>query len=321
VCILHALKDTKMSLFKSNMLEIGQKCRVICNFMSRRALISDLEERDLCSVVYCDEVAGFVQEESNIPISRISSLEEFEKRPVTAPEECKQAGNKLFQQKDYCAASEFYRRGIMALQRPISVGAQVAVYSDDLRDCTIGSVDFEDEQGMWQIETADGKEIVLPSDALLVLPDIANTEIGLLRACLLNLAKASEKLGRHGWGVRNAGQAFAVALLSCGSFSDRDTPADERASAEKTVLDSITLRVQALLAASRPGLAMSDVEVLESMCSGHERAKVLRTQVETFRKQRKMTNKKLARNVAAWVEESMRVAGELGVQMQTPMEM
>lgn len=68
----------------------------------------------------------------------------------------------------------------------------------------------------------------------------------------------------------------------------------------------LTVRIKSFLAAARPQLALIDVKNLEQLDEGKGLA--MRKEVDHFNAKRVMQNKKLARDVAAWVDTAMKIS-------------
>ena len=124
----------------AGLFSAGQRVRVSDGAASsRRALLLCLHAEG-CDV----EFEGTDEEESNVPLSRVAPLLDFEvgcARGATASrtdaedappaparaEQHKQQGNQLFKLRDHAAAAEEYAAGLRALRLEVSTGARCLV--------------------------------------------------------------------------------------------------------------------------------------------------------------------------------------------------
>ena len=133
--------DPRMSAAPAaGLFSAGQRVRVSDGVASfRRALLLCLHAEG-CDV----EFEGTDEEESNVPLSRVAPLLDFEvgcARGATASrtdaedalpaparaEQHKQQGNQLFKLRDHAAAAEEYAAGLRALRLQVSTGARCLV--------------------------------------------------------------------------------------------------------------------------------------------------------------------------------------------------
>ena len=131
---------------ESKLLKVGNSVRAPRGDACVKAMVSDLDAAaGTVEVVYEDAT------EATVPSGACSALLDFESAPpapakdsVEAAGECKARGSRLFQAKDYVAASGHYKAALGVLKRlyPLGVGALVEVNSNGaLRVGTVSGVD------------------------------------------------------------------------------------------------------------------------------------------------------------------------------------
>ena len=131
---------------ESKLLKVGNSVRAPRGDACVKAMVSDLDAAaGTVEVVYEDAT------EATVPSGACSALLDFEVAPpapakdsVEAAGECKARGSRLFQAKDYVAASGHYKAALGVLKRlyPLGVGALVEVNSNGaLRVGTVSGVD------------------------------------------------------------------------------------------------------------------------------------------------------------------------------------
>ena len=248
----------------------------------------------------------------------------------------KDCGNKLFSLKDYEAAVEWYLKGLQSLDVPLpSVGCTVVVaprqqqekknspnsfsssngdFKSSTRDIRqksfrVGTVSdyrnndgtkkcdvmFDDECDDGTIDIDDEEMDVDISRLTSIHPDQSKRVI---QASLYsNLAKSSFFLRRFGWTVLYSSVAIFI------QFQEWINDGDEKR--KKSICDMYVVRVRAFLSSARPLLATKDIGKLSQL--DETRAKTLTKELDQFKVKRQASNKKLARDVAAWVDQAMQI--------------
>eukprot|EP01041_Mallomonas_annulata_P003777 gene3777-7503_t len=331
--------------------DVGSTVRVVLPQTVSKAVISFDNGNGTYDIVKDNGV-----EVNGISSTCISALEDFElnKDSKVSAYERKEQGNVLFKLNDFGAAAEQYSAGLRVLVgKKLSVGMNVMICRDN-KDIRLGMVsglderpdgtstadifyetdDYNDED-----DNEEDEEDGIPIQRITPLAPTEHLELH--RALCMNQAKCALKLGALGWSVRWS--SFAVAISkhiitssitssssdSRGKFEEGkieneiETKRDETKSEERRqsslVSDALYLRAKCLLTAARPKLAMQDVRVLSRLDA--KKAAVMERDIDVFVTQRVKANKKLARDVAAWVDEAMRTAEQgqgQGKQQQQP---
>ena len=319
-------------------MELGQTIRVSpssssSNPFPRRAEISCVNGDKTVDVIYrCRTTMGEIDEENNVHEDRCSLLLDWEKDndnvDVLYLKDC---GNKLFALKDYEAAVEWYQKGLenLGLPQP-SVGCNVVVApsrhqeknasknpssnsdskltSQEIRQRSfrMGTVsDYRISDGavtcdvMFDDELNDGiddEEVDVDASRLISIhPD--RSKRATQASLYSNLAKSSFFLRRFGWTVRYSSVAIFI------QTQDWIDEGDEKK--KKSICDMYVVRIRAFLSSARPLLAAKDIKEL---CQLDEtRSKTLTRELEQFKAKRQASNKKLARDVAAWVDKAMQI--------------
>lgn len=257
-----------------------------------RAIIAYVTE-NMVDVIYEDG-----REESSISIERISNLQTFEMENCdSTPDGMKLNGNILFKLQDFSAATEWYLRGIsLILDNNLSIGTRVIVCYHNILRSRIGIISDIDKRTnsvnvVYEDEESPEDEDNITVDRVTQLTSIEYIE--LQRALYMNLSKCATKLRRHGWAVKWSSLAVSVSGV---------LPAP-RQSAEE---EAYYLRGKCLLNGNRPSLASEDAKWLID-CSSSKGVS-LQKEIDKFRTQRLKSNRKLAKDLAAWVEHAMAIS-------------
>lgn len=319
---------------------VGQRIRVWRGTKKEEscvALISYLEVEDRqADVLYGD---GGSEEECGVPFESIMELEAFEKEacedPPPSAQVLKDRGNLLFQKyRDWSSARKMYSLSVALVTPPPSVGARVLVLSQYTTSPNVrpGMVtDLTDAAGAggaggqlldimydedYDEATGDAQEGPLPEDEeglpMARIAAFLGTEaeqVELQRACFLNMARCYLKERLYGWGVRFASISVCICrlqMLSAGlpDFSEPPlAPQKSRSSPQQQLCDALCVRFKMLLAAHKPQSARRDALAMERL--GDPRTGPLLAEVDIFVRERAKSNKKMAKEVANWVETAM----------------
>lgn len=315
-----------MTSFIELELGLGAKVRVVCEngALNRRALVSDIKD-EFCDVIFMDEINGKIPEETNVQISRIKPLFAFETRKLSNEDslnDIKEMGNVLYKEKDFAAAYSYYHAAlqrITSLAPSVCVGAEVVVYDDDLSSRFVGALGLvsldEGKTAVVDVETqtsmGEDFEVEKPKQDLIVLSvDCPDRQV-LARALHMNLSRSCVALGRLGWAVRHAGLAYAMACQAV-AFAIPEAR-------DKALADALVLRCRALIKAARPQLASGDADLLAVIPGMKARHSAVVGEISAFRDNRVKSNRKLAKNVAQWVQQSMEIAEAQGMDLSTNM--
>jgi hypothetical protein len=274
---------------------------------TRKALVATATAATDCEmydVIFADNTNGLPREEGDVPLSRICAVEPFEleSNGLYSASEMKDNANVLFAKKDYASAAGLYKEALKQLSdsNKLSIGSNVLVASSsangpagDLRTGCIGDI----ENGHYSVIYDDGSddEDMVPSDRIVFLSTAAE-ERELQRSIYLNLCRCSMKKRVHGWAVKWASYALGVTQYIL--ENDKYDPPFL-----KKLADGLYLRGRSFLSANRPNLARIDAENLKELDSA--RASSLLRDIETHKERQRKLNKKLAVNVAQWVQTAM----------------
>ena len=299
----------------------------------RRAEISCVNGDQTVDVIYlCRTARGEIDEECNVTEDRCAKLLDWEfDNDSDDALYLKDCGNMLFALKDYEAAVEWYHRALEKLEFPkLSIGCTVITAplpsssssssSSSGGDTThrsfrIGTVsDCDDSSSvitkcdiMYDDLNYDGdghgdgddEEVDMEASRVTIIhPDRSKQTI---QASLYsNLAKSSFFLHRFGWAVRNSSIAILIQ-------TQESIHGDEKR--KKNVCDMYFVRIRAFLSSGRPRLAGKDVKTLGKF--DETRAKILTKEIEQFKTKRQVSNRKLAKDVAAWVDQAMQINSQI----------
>lgn len=286
---------------------------------------------------------GVDNEETNVIESRIQKLQPFETNihpniyPSNDPFQIKEFGNSLFALKDYESAAKYYKYALKLLKQmnTLAMGSNVLVVSkSSFADISIGMVsavlkndsvigattyeivyDNDDEE-----EDQEGVSI----DRLTVLrqpthnnnsSSSSNRSSGnnsvdewqLQRSLYLNLSKCCIKSNAPGWAVKWSSMAIATTQFIIQNNSDRASSSSSSSNGltqlHKQLADAYYVRAFAYLTAGRPNLASRDGTALAVYDT--TRSQSVLAEVDTFLTQRRQLNRRLARDVAQWVDTAM----------------
>ena len=306
-----------MSSFK-----VGEKIRVNNENIARVAIISFVNERDsLYDVIYDNNA----EEAANLSENMISRLESFEYDVSTDPLILKEHGNILFGKCDYISAHSYYTNSLSLLtkQSPIQIGSNIIIQRNKtLTDYSVGMI--SDINGssvdiMYDNTFDSGaEEEDLGIDVSQVTVTVPKFE-ELQRSLYLNLCRCSMKQGLYGWAVTWSSRAIALSThLIQQHISTTDTNNNNTSlnKLNKQLSDGYYLRASSLLSAHRPYLARRDVIHLlsvqpKSVQPADPRAAQLTRDIDRFLYNRKMSYKKLAKQVAQWVDQAMNTNQQL----------
>lgn len=267
-------------------------------------------------------------EEANVPEFRIFALQEFERIDpqdpqglCCSPEVWKDRGNTLFAQKDFPAASRCYAKALAELTGRLMVGSTV-IFADAQSSAInypTGIVALlEGTPAEAVLMLSSGDEVTTSEAQLVLLPD-SHQPRQLTLAIYKNLARCNSKLTRHGWALRYVNLAVAVSRLLV-----EEAPANARTAANKALVDVLILRGKMLVALGKTAHAAQDAEELQGL--DRKRAQELKDQVSSAftpllvlrspclqihacKTKRMVSNRKLAKEVAKWVDTAMSSLG------------
>lgn len=320
---------------------IGSKVRVLGkeerNGQQKLATISLVDDSSY-GIIYDDDC-----EEVAVSPSRLSALLPWEHLPLHRYDalELKEFGNALFRIKDYDAAVRYYKASLDVLLRTVklSVGTTVLVAKSP-SEYVSGMIADANASGSYEVifdEEELDDESNVPASRLIVVAtnrressnhrddskeqsELDRTDVvELQRALYMNLARCSfqKQPPLPGWAVRWSTLALAVTLYkqqqsNAGSSNDRTTEKGDNeapsSNAPKQLADALYLRCKAFIAASRPQFARKDAQVLTQLDSS--KADALMKEIDAFCLRRQKSNRKLAKDVASWVETAMKMSSD-----------
>jgi len=311
-------------------LKVGMSVRVWApdKKTSRVGILAVDNEDDTFDLIYgygmISKLSEYQGEEENVPIERILFLEDFELIPPgtdkAGPGLLKERGNKLYSEyKDYGAASVCYMRALtLVVPTNLQIGQHVLVAQKSSLEFASGIVadiviNAKGEAHQYEVIYDDSRlfeEHSIAASRVLGLSSPGPQGRQLQRSLYLNLARTSLQRENFGWASRWASLGLAVSKVWDGNFhiSSWNTITQQTGSTEshqKLMADCYYLRSRALVSVGRPNLARADAFALREI--DPERAATLLKSVEAFKAQRAKTNKKLARDVAAWVDQAMQI--------------
>ena len=316
---------------------IGSKVRVLHerNGSRQSGTVSLINDENTYDIIYD---GNNNEEECGVSLSRLSPVESFELDDLECytANQLKEFGNVLFRLKDYDAAVNYYRLSLSTLLRPFSfsVGSTVLVQKspssyvsgmiadvNDSSDTLLYEVVYDDEQLEDSIEpesrllllattypdnsSEPTSQTVVPSAAAVVGLSSSSEQsidpIELQRSIYMNLIRCclQKPVPTPGWACRYA--TFAVAITHYNNLHNNSDPEKGR----KQLADALYLRCKSFLTASRPQLARIDAIELQTM--DPIKATQLLKEIDAFCVKRQKSNRKLAKDVAAWVETAMQI--------------
>ena len=241
----------------------------------------------------------------------VAPLLDFERVAATdcSPAQARLRGNTLFGLGDLSGACELYQKGFESLTRSrrISVGASVLIdLLDDPFAFRSGVVcDVTDDSCAVLLDGSD-EETNAGRERLLFIGGDGSEERELVRAFCMNLGKCSLKLSRKAWAVRWFSAALAVAQAGETDYLDK----------LKHVADALAARVNSYLALGKLRRARSDITALLAI-DGARGARLLR-QWEEQQQARTRQDRRLAKEVAKWVETAVASSERLQTDGRSP---
>lgn len=276
---------------------------------SRLAMVSFVDEGEgTCDVLYYSKQGGDAssgeEEECGVELHRLAAAEHWEQQQgeCTTAQELKERGNALFSRwRDYDAAEQQYQRALKLLSPPAATtGALVmALPSDPSKnlDLRAATVDVEDE-GQFEVTFEEegagsgGEGVLAPAQIAAVLaPKAGQRE--LQRVLWLNLARTALKREQHGWAARYASLSLCAAQVL---------------ESNKGQGDALAVRARVLLAAHKPHAAKRDAQALAQR-GDQARAAAVSKEAQMLLQERKKSTRKLARDIAQWVDVAMQKGG------------
>ena len=245
-----------------------------------------------------------------VSFEAIAPLLDFERdASPCSPAETRVRGNVLFGLGDYAAAYELYLRGFETLTGAggLSVGAAVVVdLPDDPFAFLPGMVcDVSDGSCSVLLDGGD-EEITAARKRLLCVGRDGSDQRELARALGMNLGRCSLKLSRKAWAVRWFSAALAVTQAGETDYPDK----------LKHLADALVARVNSYLALSKLRRARSDIPALLAI-DGERGARLLR-QWEEQQQARIRQDRRLAKEVAKWVETAVASSERLQADGRNP---
>lgn len=297
------------------MFQVGNLVRIfdVRKEKSRIGIISIVNDNS-CDVIYNGKSE---EEESNVSFERVIQLETFESLTGEGLEAdldsytLKERGNMLFGKKDFNEAKKYYEAALKHLKGKcrIQIGANVLVESlTDFTDIKLGMIsDFDNDDSPCQsasiiFDGVENEEIASRSQLIIISNKMEDWD--LQRSLYLNLCRCCQKLSLFGWASKNASIAISVTRFIIQQCSDPTmSPHFDLNKVNKQLLDGYYLRASALLSANRPLLSKRDGALLAA--HNDSRAPSLLVNVSTALKNRQRLNRRLAHQVAAWVDIAM----------------
>lgn len=261
------------------------------------------------------------------------------------PSQLKEFGNQLFHVKDYRQAMVFYQLALQTLMKAatgkkgkgdkeeeamLEIGTQVLVFNKEIGDFLVGMISGSSSSSSsssstgtvdYEVILSDDSEMVLSSKDLLELPLGYEGQL-LQRSLYANLGKCALKRGLKGWAVRYSSLSLGITRAMIETAQDKGEGGGGRGEGEANKLsqllaDSLYLRGKALLQACRPARATLDCKELLSVegerggggggkgGEAKKKGKLLESEILTFKTKRQKENRKLAKEIAKWVDTSL----------------
>lgn len=267
------------------------------------------------------------EEECNVLASRMMPLEDFEEEESldeeSNPMKLKEYGNILFRHKDFDSAMQIYAKALKVIgknnrsSRIFSVGSSVLVTTKGtllIRPGIVSGDEVESRRDIMYEECGadgDGQAKSLPTEdeavsvsRLFSLGEMRHRDCQ--RACYLNMARCAMKKQLHGWAVKYASLALAVAEMLGEEYVSTQSVCLGTGTTEmwkKQAADCIYLRAKSLVSAGRPGTAVGEARLLHAL--DPDRGSSMMREIGLFKQQRRKSNKELAKAVVTWVSETM----------------
>ena len=237
----------------------------------------------------------------------IAPLLDFERDAAAdcSPAEARNRGNTLFGLGDFASAFELYRRGFEGLTRgafsALSVGAAVVIdRPEDPFTFRSGIVCDVSHSSCSVLLDGSDEETRADLNRLLCIGRDGSDERELVRALSMNLGRCSLKLSRKAWAVRWFSAALAVVQAGEADYPDKS----------KHLADALSGRVASYLALGKLRRARSDIAALLAVDAA--RGARLQRQWEEQKRTRAGQDRRLAREVARWVETAVASSERLG---------
>eukprot|EP01038_Epipyxis_sp_PR26KG_P014779 gene14779-19861_t len=236
-------------------------------------------------------------------------------------ENIKEYGNKLFMVKDYSQSLLYYKRALELLLQQKShaeslknetsffIGSYVLVSTPKSLEFKIGMISDQNDN-MYDViydnsnndEDENDEENNISSDRLYLLT-YGSEGRSLQRSLYMNMAKCCLKKNQTGWSIRYASMALALLL----SLSHAEDYSDVKSS-KKQLGDAYYFRAKALITANRPQLAMKDM--IQLIRYDQPRADTLEKEIKSYRLKQQKTNRKLAKDIANWIDTAMTMSSQ-----------
>jgi tetratricopeptide (TPR) repeat protein len=320
-CIERNCEKRKMQSEAKNSITIGQKIRVLPvdpNEESSIGIISyihlkDPEQRPTGVDVLYDNPT---REESDVVIDRIHHLLPFEEISLAELQtldanSLKEYGNDLFRLKDYSKAMEFYQLALQSFhsrqkKSVLAIGTSILIFNHQVGDFYFGMISSNDEgEGEYEIVLSDDSETTAKESDLIEIPQQYELQL-LTRSCYSNLAKCALKRNLKGWAVRYSSLSLALTRAMISLAQDTglyDKNEEKRKQLSQFLIDSLYFRGKVFVSACRPRRAKADYQELTTL--DPKKGKSLETEIQQFKIKRQKDNRKLAKEIAKWVDSSM----------------
>jgi tetratricopeptide (TPR) repeat protein len=274
-----------------------------------------------------DVSCGTAEAEAGVTLDRLSKLQEFELLPASAAashgvDALKDQGNVLFKLNDHGAAFARYKAALKLAEPVVSVGAAVLVRQPNGFFPAMVA-DLEGGRAEVMFEHDDSEEDGVETSRLVAMASAENAAAQ--RALYLNMARCKQQLGDH-----KVAQLYStVAVVLCrlhvdrhesgqqrqgaaggGASGDGDAaavagapaPAANAAAAQASLLKALYFRAQVQLSMHHFRHACADAERVLLLDPENKPAQRLRAKVEVQAQQSLKKDRKLAKDVAKWVE-------------------
>lgn len=300
------------SLYSSYTLDmdivaVGSRVRVLDerSEFANVGMISVVDEANhTADIMYDNEK---LNEECQVSFGRLRFLEPWEEDVVPSrdPNELKEFGNTLFTLKDFTAAMKLYQRAIKEIDAMLvpSVGGNVLISENG--DVQMGMISSDLDNDQYEVLLTNNEdEKIYPKSALICLP-AEQSLLLLLRSVYMNLSRCAMKKSFKGWAVHYTSMAIAIVQTMLTDSTDRHNNASATSTElQKQLNDGLYLRAKALLTACRPARAKLDAQQLR-INGDVKRAEQLEKEISTFKQQRQKQDRRLAKDIAAWIDTAM----------------
>ncbi len=310
------------------MFVIGEKVRLMpveADGLSTTAMVSYIHEMNgeqvSVDLIFERSSANTLnqEEETEVPLNRLQKLLPFEmlsksqlleQHTATA---IKDFGNQLFHVKDFIKSMEFYQLSLQAIDQHekeacFSLGTPVIVFSEEIGDFLYGIVSSNDDfsaAATYEIMLSNDEERHIPAKDLTVIPPNYENQL-LQRSLYSNLGKCAVKRVLRGWAIRYGSLALILTRAMISLAQDTglyDEDGEKRKKLQQLLVDALFFRGKALILASRPVRAMADCRELKGLDG--KKAQSLEAEITAFKTKRQKDNRKLAKEIAKWVDASL----------------